>query len=135
DRSRAPARLDQLTGATADPTMLYVYAAYAPYASADWTDYVVTAEISRLDRAGNNGNLFVRINGTSPLVVRTSCCEVQLVDPGSSQLLVSRKIAYDTRHLVAVSVSDAETVVVVDGDVTLRIANPGGPSTTGGFAI
>jgi hypothetical protein len=113
----------------------YRSAAYAPYASADWIDYVVSTTVRGLRREGNNANLIVRSGSPTEVAVRTSCCSVQVVDVATGALLAQRRLTLSDTHRVRVEVASDRLTVTVDAAEPLLLPMASGARNTGGIAI
>lgn len=113
----------------------YVRAAYAPFASADWTDYQVDADIQGLKTGVNNANLAVRVGSAAELTIRVSHDGVQVVDPATKAIKARQALTPADRHHVQIKVAAGATLVQVDKGSAMRIATNGGPADTGGLAI
>jgi poly-beta-1,6-N-acetyl-D-glucosamine N-deacetylase len=137
DRTRSIADLSVLDGRNPGATdaLSYLSASYAPYATADWINYTVTAEVRGLQRSGNNGNVMVRSGSPSELAVRTSCCGLQVVSVASGALLAQRRIPAAEGHRITVSVTTTETVIVVDDAIRVRLPSRAGTAGTGGIEV
>jgi peptidoglycan/xylan/chitin deacetylase (PgdA/CDA1 family) len=137
ERTRATADMSILDGRNPGATdaSSYLAATYAPYATADWIDYTVTADVRGLLRAGNNGNLVVRSGSVAETAVRVSCCSLQIVSIHTGRLLAQQRLTLAERHHVSVDVREGLTVVTVDGKVSVQIPADRGVDGTGGIGL
>jgi biofilm PGA synthesis lipoprotein PgaB len=113
----------------------YTYATYAPFATADWTNYAVALDVTGLRTAKPGFNIFVRMGSSTPLVVRVSRFRAELVRVAGDQVLDSKSLGTSATHHVEIAVTDLSTSVVIDGRVKLTMANQPGTGTTGGIAL
>ena len=127
------------TGAGATPSEAdsYTYAAYAPYASADWSSYVVSADAIGMQTAKVGVSVFVRVGSDTPLVVRVSRSFVELLSiaGGENRVLAQKPLASGPTHHIEVTVTGAATVVVIDQVEKLQVASQDRPGTSGGIAL
>ncbi len=132
DKANEPmTTLEAFTGQYANSG--YVYATYAPYSSADWTNYRVNTTVSRLTGPGAHVGLFLRVNGTRPIEVQVSAHEV-LMRNGAT-VVGHANLPVAASHRVTVTVASSYTGVTVDGTVTLKVPSQPGAATTGGIGV
>lgn len=112
----------------------YVQASYAPFASADWIDYRVAANVEGLVDGENNANITVRVGGSSSLTLRVGYAGLQVVGPAGT-LLRSPRLRPSAQHCLRVDVADRETLIVADGNRIATVHSAGGPRATGGLAL
>jgi peptidoglycan/xylan/chitin deacetylase (PgdA/CDA1 family) len=136
-RTRSVADLSILDGSNPGATdaSSYLSAYYAPYATADWIGYTITADVRGLQRGGNNGNLLVRVGSAAETAVRVSCCGLQLASTRTGRVLAQQRLRLAESHHVSVSVRDGWTVVTVDGEVRVRVRVERGTGSTGGIGL
>ncbi|ARQ72553.1 hypothetical protein CAG99_21695 [Streptomyces marincola] len=108
------------------------YASYAPYASADWDDYTVRAEVSGLTAGGATFGLTARVGGASPVEIRVSHHRVRIVENGTTR--AEGALPRRTSHRLDVTVRGGRTTVVADGRVRLTSTARAEPGT-GGVAV
>ena len=116
----------------------WVYATFAPGATADWDGYEITVEITGLNyQAGSTATISVRIGSSSQLNVSVANHYVK-VRPGgvhNRKIALARMIPASPAHRVAIKVRPAMTIVSLDGQVIMEKRVVRGPSSTGGFAV
>jgi poly-beta-1,6-N-acetyl-D-glucosamine N-deacetylase len=136
DRTRSTADLTVLNGQRSTPATPtgYLSAYYAPYASADWVEYTVEADVTGL-HPGNNGNLVVRAGSPAQTAVRVSCCSVQVVVAATGAVLAQHGLHLAGHHHVTVGVAAGWLDVTVDGLARLRVPEPGPQPATGGIGL
>jgi poly-beta-1,6-N-acetyl-D-glucosamine N-deacetylase len=136
-RTRSVADLSILDGSNPGATdaSSYLSAYHAPYATADWIDYTVTADVRGLQRSANNGNLLVRVGSAAETAVRVSCCGLQVVSTRTGRILGQERLRLAESHHVSVNVRDGWTIVTVDGQVQVRVRAERGVGSTGGIGL
>jgi len=137
ERTRSVADLSILDGSNPGATDAsnYLSASYAPYATADWMDYTVTAEVRGLHRSDNNGNIVVRSGSPAETAVRVSCCGVQVVSIRTGKVIAQQRLGLAAVHRVSVSVRDGLTIVTVDDEVRIRVGADRGVAGIGGIGL
>jgi biofilm PGA synthesis lipoprotein PgaB len=136
--TRGVARLGALVGhpdGAVDPGAVYLFAAYAPYGSADWMDYVISTEVHGLRLEGNNANVIVRAGSPAETEVRTSCCSLQVVDVATGAVLAQQRLVAARDRQVRIVVSDGALDVTIDGTVSVHVPAGKGIQFTGGITI
>ncbi|GGL17141.1 hypothetical protein GCM10012284_59660 [Mangrovihabitans endophyticus] len=122
-----------LTDGTPAPKRTYAEAAYAPYASADWCGYRLTASVTGLSPRGNNANVTVRWGGVAPVVIRVAYGSVQVVD--HTGVVVAARPAGARRHRLRVDVGATSTEVQVDGVSVGNVPDGAGARSCGGVVV
>ncbi|MET8991983.1 polysaccharide deacetylase family protein [Nonomuraea wenchangensis] len=114
----------------------YRYAAYAPYSSADWDDYTVEVQVSRLAANTNTASLHARIGGREPVAIRLSTRTAQLINGRSGGgVLAEHPLTPGATHHVLLTVRGSRIVALVDGAIRLSAPSRRGADNTGGIAL
>ncbi|WP_282205571.1 polysaccharide deacetylase family protein [Kitasatospora fiedleri] len=128
-----------LTGAGPYPGKTgYVSADLLPLASADWTDYTVTADVADLADSTNNVNLTTRNDSLDPITVGLSRSTVTLLRGSGDkrEQIAAKPLVAAAAHQLQVTVTGKVVKVLVDGrtELSTETAQSGG-NATGGIGL